>query len=171
MRRRTPASDPRQTAQTSGFALDFGRTKRCGFSFHPPISPFWTDPGQVPERIASRLLRGPTGSATSGSISGARTLRRNAKNRHTRGRKQSKRRAMRPRRPAHAFHPGNKNAGMVFGNRFSNGIGRIAVLHKAMHLRCALEPDAKIFEAGGTGIHAGCNLSRRSARAAQAAAA
>jgi hypothetical protein len=64
---------------------------------------------------------------------GTRCFGRNAKNGHTRGREQSKGRAMRPRRGARAFYPGDKNAGVIFGNRFCNGIGRVAALHDAMH--------------------------------------
>ena len=39
---------------------------------------------------------------------------------------------MQPTRPAHAFNPRYKNAGVTFGNRFLNGVSRVAVFHDAM---------------------------------------
>jgi len=47
---------------------------------------------------------------------------------------------MRPTRPAHAFNPCYKNAGMSFCNRLLNGFSRVAVLDDAMYRRLIEQP-------------------------------
>jgi hypothetical protein len=85
-----------------------------------------------------------------------RPFRRNAENRHARGREQGKGSAMRTWRRAYALYSGYKNAGVVFGDRFRNGLSRIAILNKAMHGSLAQQPSRTPIErvvATGREIH------------------
>ena len=104
-------------------------------------------------RLRTRLHRLVDGSGKRNFplLAGLRTVGRNTKNRDARSRQQGKGCAMRARCSAQAFGPSDKDAGVVIGNGFRDGIGGISILDKTANGHIALL-DTQILKSGGAGV-------------------